>query len=783
MSTQIKTRRGTTTEHSTFVGSEAELTVDTTKDTVVVHDGSTAGGHPLAKTSGNTFTADQSHGSNVKAKFGTGDDLVIYHDGANSYIDEIGTGSLLIRGENVYLTDLAGKVYLGAVTDGAVSLRYNDSNKLATTSTGIDVTGNVSLADNGKATFGTGDDLQIYHSGADSYITDTGVGDLYIRASNEIRIQDGNQSNFLYAVEGGDIRLYHAGSQKLATTATGVDVTGTVVADGLASSAVITAQEGRSNTAGVGQLVIDPDDSSVSAAFRIDQTDNKLNIDMSGGGTWKKGLSLWANNDISFYEDQGITPKFFWDASAEKLAIGHSSPATTLHVNSASAATYPTLGTASGSLGLSVNSLHGMYLGVDGSSGNGWLQAMREDGTGTSYNLVLQPSGGNVGIGVVPDLELTVSGAMNLRNGSRAAAFEVTSGGDLYMGTATTAASIVFETGHTGTGLPSTGTERLRIGSTGILHVNGDATGGRISGDGSGGLNLQDGNGRQTFKIMSPASGSSQPMTLDALGNLLVGKTSQSFAAAGIEFRANGVANFIRSGATPVNVNRLADFGDLVIYHKDGIPVGSIGTNGGRLSIGSGDVNLNFNASANAIYPISDTAGTLSDGVVDLGAPSARLKDLHLFGGVVFGDAGGTGTSSSNTLDDYEEGYWTPTLTTNGTDFTSVTYDSGVNGTYTKVGRVVTLDGFMRTDAITKGSASDFVQVGGFPFSTVGSSIGNIGGTAGWLVNSPTNCQTSGAASMYLTYGANSTDFVVVADVATAANDNEVRFSITYITT
>ena len=37
-----------------------------------------------------TFTADQSHGDGVKAKFGTGDDLQIYHDGSNSYIDDVG---------------------------------------------------------------------------------------------------------------------------------------------------------------------------------------------------------------------------------------------------------------------------------------------------------------------------------------------------------------------------------------------------------------------------------------------------------------------------------------------------------------------------------------------------------------------------------------------------------------------------------------------------------------------------------------------------------------------
>jgi len=49
MATQVQNRRGSTAEHSTFTGAVAELTVDTDKDVVVVHDGSTAGGHPMLK--------------------------------------------------------------------------------------------------------------------------------------------------------------------------------------------------------------------------------------------------------------------------------------------------------------------------------------------------------------------------------------------------------------------------------------------------------------------------------------------------------------------------------------------------------------------------------------------------------------------------------------------------------------------------------------------------------------------------------------------------------------
>jgi hypothetical protein len=49
MAKQVRLRRGSTTLHAAFTGASGEVTVDTTKNTAVVHDGSTAGGHPLFK--------------------------------------------------------------------------------------------------------------------------------------------------------------------------------------------------------------------------------------------------------------------------------------------------------------------------------------------------------------------------------------------------------------------------------------------------------------------------------------------------------------------------------------------------------------------------------------------------------------------------------------------------------------------------------------------------------------------------------------------------------------
>jgi len=67
MATTLKLRRGTTAQHSTFTGTEGEVTVDTDKDTVVVHDGTTAGGFPLVGEKGNqTITGIKTFDNGLK---------------------------------------------------------------------------------------------------------------------------------------------------------------------------------------------------------------------------------------------------------------------------------------------------------------------------------------------------------------------------------------------------------------------------------------------------------------------------------------------------------------------------------------------------------------------------------------------------------------------------------------------------------------------------------------------------------------------------------------------
>ena len=92
---------------------------------------------------GGNMAANLNFKDNVKANFGTGNDLQIYHDGSNSYVQDTGTGDIIIKGDNVRLQDSAGGNLLVADTNDAVQLYYGYNQKLATTATGVDVTGDI----------------------------------------------------------------------------------------------------------------------------------------------------------------------------------------------------------------------------------------------------------------------------------------------------------------------------------------------------------------------------------------------------------------------------------------------------------------------------------------------------------------------------------------------------------------------------------------------------------------------------------------------------------------
>lgn len=167
----------------------------------------------------------------VKATFGDSDDLEIYHDGFHSYIRDQGTGRLYATSSNFRVTNAAGdEIMIDAVEDGAVSLYHNAVSKFTTSATGATLTGTlvadgVTVGDNEIIQLGT--TMQLYNDGSNSYITETGGGDLNIQSNNLI-IETTTGENIIQGVAGGAVTLYENGAARLDTTATGVDVTGSL---------------------------------------------------------------------------------------------------------------------------------------------------------------------------------------------------------------------------------------------------------------------------------------------------------------------------------------------------------------------------------------------------------------------------------------------------------------------------------------------------------------------------------------------------------------------------
>ena len=88
------------------------------------------------------------------------------------------------------------------------------------------------LTDNVKINFGNGNDLSIYHTGSHSYIEDSGTGHLQILSSQLQINNSGNTENMITAAADGAVTLFNNGSSKLATTSTGISVTGGLVMTG-----------------------------------------------------------------------------------------------------------------------------------------------------------------------------------------------------------------------------------------------------------------------------------------------------------------------------------------------------------------------------------------------------------------------------------------------------------------------------------------------------------------------------------------------------------------------
>ena len=449
------------------------------------------------------------------------------------------------------------------------------------------MTGNIAFGDNVKANFGNDDDLQIYHDASNSYIDDAGTGDLNIRGSNDVYIQKYTGENMARFRIDDSVYLYYNNIKKFETTSTGIDVTGTVTADGLtvgSASGVFPSEaievrgnggtSGYHNGFGLG---------SGNNQFRIfaDDTNNttgSIKFDIRN----RDRILIEDSGDISFYEDTGTTPKFFWDASAESLGIGTSSPAANLDVE-----------------------------------GTGHIQRLKSTSANGGYaSLLLGASGANIGAfgsafqtegGAVADLNIRAESNLTFNAGGAAERLRIDSTGKVGIGTNSPTA-LLDARGNFAVGT-ATGIARIRrntvYGSNGIS-IQGNATD-TIS-DTNAGASVYVGGGPLTdtyegniiltaygattssnrnqiiFKNRSGTDTVTERMRIDSSGNVGIGTSSPSLSGFGsstygIDIDQTNNAAIRIDGNAADSLYLVSGSGKHWLYGKGAVPM-TFSTNG-----------------------------------------------------------------------------------------------------------------------------------------------------------------------------------------------------------
>tara|TARA_R110000796_G_scaffold62393_1_gene143901 strand:+ start:244 stop:2682 length:2439 start_codon:yes stop_codon:yes gene_type:complete len=759
-------------------------TIDINAGTI---DGTTIGATTPAAISGTTgtFTGEITANGGIalddsdKATFGASDDLQIYHDGANSYVNDQGTGDLILRGSpSIKLQSGSGAVEFLSTNSGTGALTLAPTNFTGA----IDVTGTASadqlnsnngklfLDDNGshngvinapaslyvnfdsdntsaseKIVFGYDRDgtsggtsvMEISSTGIDvtgnlqatGYLAVDGASGNTGAGTDRWIGGDGTAGTWFYNVPTGSNHYFAVNNaNKLAITSTGIDVSGTATADGF-----------QTDTANTNYNLIARDSANVSTYIQNGGTGDVLHVSSGNmaAGQGDLHLKVTNNGDVSFYNSGGsATAKFFWDASAESLGIGTDSPSSELTIG----ADTPQIDLLKAS---SADVLANIRAETDAGSGGKLVFQTKRNGN-TAIDRMTIDDDGNVGIGCSP----------------------VPSGFDRV--------------------LHLHGTNHSIIKLTGSTYGTGENDGSYI-GMSYGGLEID--NRRSTYTRFSV--GGTERMRIDSSGDVLMGTTdttlwSNSGSGEGIALMSGSYGGYLvaaRDDGTVFEANRLNSDGTVISLRKDGTAVGSIGTSTGGLYIADAGVGFRFDSGGtDDIIPCNQTGGA-ADASINLGSSGARFKDLYLTGHANFGTAyASTGIylgayASANLLDDYEEGTWTPTLNmTSG----SVSYHSRV-GQYTKIGNQVTLTGWIYINGVSSPSGALNITV---PFvassantrpSTMiisNNTTGVTGNVGMWIDPNTTN--------MYLQIVNNAS--LASLDGSNMTTNTELYVTITYIT-
>ena len=434
-----------------------------------------------------------------------------------------GEPALDLTNKRLYTEDSGGTVIEVGVNPTSITTGT------ITASGEITANGGIALGDNDKAIFGAGSDLQIYHDGTRNYI-DSDTTELRLQTSELRMVNSSNTEVGLKAVEDGAVTLYYDANDKLATTSTGIDVTGTVTADGLfvdgiaeISSTTPTLRFFETDQTDEGTLLRSAGDSfQITKMLDTGAADGiRFAIDQSSG-------------DVSLYENTGTTAKFYWDASAESLGIGTTSPASKLDVRGGNL--YVDGGGISGSAQVlaSFSASSGANFGQISNTGTRWSLGYGGTLSTVGTEVLSWNSSGNVGIGTSsPTRKLHISdsssGSLRLEGTANGSFIEMASSGTTnYIG------------------MPAAITSGSNVDM--MFYVN-----------------------------------AAERMRIDSSGNLLLGTTDGTPYASNVKgavFYQSGAISGSVDGLPAGYFNRKTSDGTIVDFRKDGTTVGSISVTG-----------------------------------------------------------------------------------------------------------------------------------------------------------------------------------------------------------
>ena len=194
------------------------IALDDSADNLIIGSGSTVGSNSLITIdSDGDFTLDSAGDIILDAN----DDQIIIKDNGTAYggfnksSNDFNIFSSIQDGDIIFTGDDGGSGITALTLDMSNGGRANFGN-------------DIGLNDDRGIRFGNSDDLTIFHDGSNSYIRDSGTGNLIIRGSAAIKFEDNNGSEtFAIFNDDGAVELYHNNVKKLETSAAGITVTGT----------------------------------------------------------------------------------------------------------------------------------------------------------------------------------------------------------------------------------------------------------------------------------------------------------------------------------------------------------------------------------------------------------------------------------------------------------------------------------------------------------------------------------------------------------------------------